>query len=248
MARVAGALMKTVAVIQHTSSEYLGLIEDHLEGRRIRFRYFRPFTAGGKLPGVQDLTEGLVLLGGGPWGAAPGPHCVPTLDAEAKLVSAAMAAACPVIGIGLGAQILALAAGGTVADAPLEFDVGVATRTVDDALGGFLPPRYPLVRFQRDEVVLPPRARVLAQDDEGRPALFQCGETAFGFSGHPGAKSAMIEDLIMEFADGPQDVKSALVALRAARVAIEDALIPIMTGLVQCTGLMSEHGQDAVRG
>lgn len=248
MARATDGLMKTLAVIQHTSSEYLGLIEDHLEGRRIRFRYFRPFTAGGKLPKVEDVTEGLVLLGGGPWGAAPGPHCLPTLDAEVELVSAALSAACPVIGIGLGAQILALAAGGDVLAAPLEFGVGVATRTVDDALGGFLPLRYPLVRFQRDEVVLPPRARVLAEDDKGRPALFQCGGNAFGFSGHPGAKSAMIEDLIMEFADGPLEVKSDLVALRAARVAIEDALVPIMTGLVQCTGLMSEFEPDTAHG
>ena len=29
--------MKTLVVIQHTSAEYLGLIEDHFEGRRIRF-------------------------------------------------------------------------------------------------------------------------------------------------------------------------------------------------------------------
>ena len=248
MARATDELMKTVAVIQHTSSEYLGLIEDHLEGRQIRFRYFRPFTAGRKLPGVQEVTQGLVLLGGGPWGVAPGPHCLPTLNAEVELVSAALAAACPVIGIGLGAQVLALAAGGDVAAAPLEFSVGLATRTVDDALGGFLPLNYPLVRFQRDEVVLPAWARVLAQDDKGRPALFQCGGNAFGFSGHPGAKSAMIEDLIMEFADGPLEVTSELMALRAARVAIEDALVPIMTGLVQCTGLMSEHGEGAGRG
>ena len=34
--------MNVVAVIQHTSGEYLGLIEDHLEGRRIRFQYFLP--------------------------------------------------------------------------------------------------------------------------------------------------------------------------------------------------------------
>ena len=42
--------MNVVAVIQHTSGEYLGLMEDHLEGRRIRFQYFRPFASGGKLP------------------------------------------------------------------------------------------------------------------------------------------------------------------------------------------------------
>ena len=38
--------MNVVAVIQHTAGEYLGLMEDHLEGRRIRFQYFRPFAAG----------------------------------------------------------------------------------------------------------------------------------------------------------------------------------------------------------
>ncbi len=42
--------MNVVAVIQHTSGEYLGLMEDHLEGRRIRFQYFRPFAGGRKLP------------------------------------------------------------------------------------------------------------------------------------------------------------------------------------------------------
>ena len=42
--------MNVVAVIQHTAGEYLGLMEDHLEGRRIRFQYFRPFAGGRKLP------------------------------------------------------------------------------------------------------------------------------------------------------------------------------------------------------
>jgi len=232
--------VKTLAVVQHTSSEYLGLIEDHLEGRRIRFRYFRPFTAGGKLPGAADLGDGLVLLGGGPHGAAPGEHCLPTLAQEVALTAAALAAGRPVIGIGLGAQVLILASGGDVRPAPLVFEVGTASRTRDDALAGFLPVRYPLVRYGRDEPVLPPHARVLARDDAGRPALFECAERAFGFSGHPGVKSAMIEDLIMEFAAGPADPERGLLALRAARVAIEDALVPIMTGLVQCTGLMEE--------
>ena len=44
--------MNVVAVIQHTAGEYLGLMEDHLEGRRIRFQYYRPFAAG-KLPSTE---------------------------------------------------------------------------------------------------------------------------------------------------------------------------------------------------
>ncbi len=30
--------MKTLCVLQHTEAEYLGLMEDHLEGRNIRFQ------------------------------------------------------------------------------------------------------------------------------------------------------------------------------------------------------------------
>jgi GMP synthase-like glutamine amidotransferase len=229
--------MKTIAVVQHTSAEFLGLIEDHLEGRRIRFRYYRPFTAGGKLPTAAEAADGLVLLGGGPWGSAAAPR-LPTLDAEVALASSALAARQPVIGIGLGAQILALAAGGGSVSSELVFDVGRAQRTTDDALAGYLPANYPLVTYARDRPVLPVSARLLAVGAIGEPALFQCGDRAFGFSGHPGIKSAMVEDLIMEFADAPAAPGPALEALRAVQAAIEDALVPIMTGLVRCTGLM----------
>jgi GMP synthase-like glutamine amidotransferase len=229
--------MKTIAVVQHTSAEYLGLMEDHLEGRRIRFRYFRPFTAGGTLPALAAAAHGLVLLGGGPWGSA-GRIRLPTLEAEVALARGALAAGQPVIGIGLGAQILALAAGGGSVPSDLAFDVGRATRATDDALAGYLPASYPLVTYGRDRPVPPAGARVLAVDHVGQPALFQWGERAFGFSGHPGIKSAMVEDLIMEFTEAPAAPGAALDALRAAQTAIEDALVPMMTGLVRCTGLM----------
>ena len=99
-------LRDVVAVIQHTSGEYLGLIEDHLEGRRIRFRYFRPFTEQGTIPQPGELSDGLVLLVGGPWGSA-GDRNVPTLDDEITLTRAMLDQGKPVLGIGLGAQILA---------------------------------------------------------------------------------------------------------------------------------------------
>ena len=54
--------MNVVAVIQHTAGEYLGLIEDHLEGRRIRFQYYRPFAAG-TLPDPDLPADALILLG-----------------------------------------------------------------------------------------------------------------------------------------------------------------------------------------
>jgi GMP synthase-like glutamine amidotransferase len=229
--------MKRIHVVQHTSAEFLGLIEDHLEGRNIRFQYYRPFTEKKTLPKVDAIADGLVLLGGGPWGSA-GTRDVPTLEAELALAKASLANEWPVIGIGLGAQVLALAAGGRSEAAPLRFEVTSARRTSDAALSGYLPETYPLAIYMRDRPVPPDSAEVLARDDRGHPALWQIGRRALGFAGHPGLKVAMVEDLIMEFEESPADAGLELDKLRKAQRALEDALVPIMTGLVQLTGWM----------
>ncbi len=229
--------MKTLNVLQHTSAEYLGLIEDHFEGRRIRFRYTRPFATGGRVPKPGQLLDGLVLLGGGPWGSAGGRN-VPTLIEELTLTKAALAKGLPVLGIGLGAQLLSIMAGGSVEQTELVFDVGQARRVDPEALGGFLPERYPLVIYGRDRPVPPPDARILAVDAAGHPALFQVGANALGFTGHPGIKPAIIEDLIMEFEECPADPGPRLERLRTLQRNIEDALVPIMTGVVKVLGLM----------
>lgn len=229
--------MKFLSVIQHTQSDWLGLIEDHFEGRRIRFSYFRPFSTGGKLPDLEVLGDGLVLLGLGPWGTAGG-HDVPSLEAEISLARTCLMLEKPVIGIGLGAQILALAADGKTEVAPLAFSAGHATRTKQDALNGFLPERFPNVVYMRDRPLPPDYAEILAVDEEGRPALFQIGANALGFSGHPGVKAAMIEDLIMESDDAPPEFADELEKLRNLGPEVADSLVAIMTGLIQLTALM----------
>jgi GMP synthase-like glutamine amidotransferase len=225
----------TVQVIQHTSAEYLGLIEDHLEGRSIRFRYCRPFTGKVALPKPDAIEQGLILLGGGPWGSA-GERDVPTLSEEIVLVRNCLEKRLPVVGIGLGAQILAIAAGGSADRTDLEFSLGTAKRVRESALAGYLPAEYPLAIYMRDWPVPPRGAEILALDQRGRPALWQVGERAVGFAGHPGIKLAMVEDLVMEFEEAPREVESGLARLRAAQRALEDALVPIMAGLVRLAG------------
>lgn len=222
-------------VIQHDSAEYLGLIEDHLEGRGVRFRYARPFAGKNPLPGAEALGYGLILLGGGPWGSA-GTRDVPTLSQEISLARRCLEKRLPVVGIGLGAQILAIAAGGSAEPSPLTFEVGRARRTDPGALHGYLPEEYPLAVYMRDWPVPPSAARVLARDERGRAVLWQVGDNALGFAGHPGLKVAMVEDLVMEFEEAPQGVEAGLARLRAVQRSIEDALVPIMTGVVQLTG------------
>jgi GMP synthase-like glutamine amidotransferase len=232
--------VKLLHVIQHTSAEYLGLVEDHLEGRGIRFRYFRPFTEGTPLPSAATAMDGLVLLGGGPWGTT-GDRRLPSLAEEVSLARVYLMSGKSVIGIGLGAQILALAADGQTEPAPLTFSVGRVRRTMPGAMNGFLPETMPHVLYMRDFPLPPAYATTLALDDQGRPAIFQIGDNVFGFTGHPGFKRAMAEDLIMEFEEAPANPSAGLAALGSVQRELEDSLVPLMTGLVQKTGLMQRN-------
>jgi GMP synthase-like glutamine amidotransferase len=230
--------MKHVSVVQHTQSEWLGQIEDHLEGRGIRFGYFRPFTTGGTIPQASVIGDGLILLGGGPWGTCATGPVLPTLDTEVRLARACLMLGKPVIGFGLGSQILALAADGGAEPAPLALSLGEARRAQDDALGGLLPAHFPNVVYMRDRPRPPAYATILAVDEQENPALFQVGPNAFGFTGHPGIRRAMIEDLVMEFEEAPPNSGDALTELATRAGAIDDALVPIMAGLIAATGWM----------
>ena len=231
--------MKFLTVIQHTSADYLGLMEDHLEGRKIGFSYVRPFTDGTAVPTFDDIADGLILLGGGPWGSA-GSRDVPTLEKEVSLTRACLMHGLPVIGIGLGSQILAIAADGKSEARELRFTIETGRRVQADALNGYLPEEFPAITYMRDIPVPPDYAQVLAVDHSQHPLIYQIGESTFGFSCQPGFKLAMAEDLIMEFAESPPETSRNLQKLGSTKTAIEEALIPIMTGLIQKTGLMTE--------
>jgi GMP synthase-like glutamine amidotransferase len=230
--------MKHVSVVQHTSAEWLGGIEDHFEARGIRFGYFRPFATAGTLPRPEVIGDGLVLLGGGPWGSRTEGRPLPTLEAEVRLARACLMLDKPVLGFGVGAQILSLAAEGESAPAPLAARLASVRRVMPDALGGLMPDTFPAAVYMRDVPVPPSYADVLAVDETGAAAVFQIGRHSFGFIANPGMRRAMLEDLVMEFEEAPEDVGQTLEAMGRAGTAIEDALVPLMAGLVKLTGWM----------
>jgi len=233
--------MKTLCVLQHVEAEYLGLMEDHFEGRNIRFQYVRPFTPGALIPANADGFAGLMLLGAGPKGVVSG-NLIPSFGPELRLTKDFLARGLPVIGIGVGCCILTTAAGGGADDAPLRFTVETARRCKPDALSGHLPQNFPVAIYMRDRPVLPGGATVLAQNQTGEPLVFQLRDNCLGFLGHPGAKSAMIEDLVMEFEETPENTAEMLSSLREAQGEIAAALGEIMVGLIQITGLMQASG------
>ena len=230
--------MKTVCVLQHIEADYLGLIEDHLEARSIRFRYCRPFIAGGRVPESADDYDGLIILGAGALGVVSG-SLIPSLAAELRLATDFIARDLPVVGIGVGAAILAIAASGGAEEAPLRFTVRTA-HAMPGALDGHLPDHFPVAIYMRDRPVLPDTAHVLATDQSGEPVVFQIGTRALGFLGHPGIKSAMIEDLIMASDEALDGTAETLADLRANQGDVAEALTHIMVELVGIAQWMPE--------
>ncbi len=230
--------MKTVCVLQHVEAEWLGLIEDHLEARSVRFRYCRPFVAGGKVPAGAEDYDGLIILGAGPFGVVSG-SLLPTLAPELRLTADFLGRGLPVVGIGIGALILSTAAGGGAVEAPLRFAVEDVRRIAADALGGHLPERFPMALYLRDKPALPSAATVLAEGPAGEPMVFEIGSNAIGFLGHPGIKSAMIEDIAMEFDKSPDGLADGLMRLRERQGTIAEALSEIMVGLIKQTNWMA---------
>src|SRR4051794_25595431 len=99
-----------IAVIHHLERPYLGHAGPALEaaGARIDERFLRE---GDPLPPLEAI-DGIVSLGGGQNALDP------SLQAEAALLREATARDVPVLGVCLGAQLLAHALGGTVRRLP----------------------------------------------------------------------------------------------------------------------------------
>ncbi len=236
--------MRTITVLQNTDAEHLGLVEDHLEGRNIRFRYVRPAHDSDWIRTAELPKDGLILLGAAPYGTVSKP-ILPLLDHKMKIIDTTLRKSLPILAFGTGAQLLSLALQGEVIPSELAISVDTAYRTTDDALNGYLPSEYPIVTFMRDAPAVPPGATVLAESKDGKPLLYQAHENCLGFSGHPGIKSAMIEDAIVQapgydFGDAAQ-----LNEVRAHQKSLEDALVSMMIGIIQITGWMSDQSPHA---
>ena len=165
-------------------------------------------------------------------------HLLPSMGPELRLTKAFLDAGLPVIGIELGALILAVASGGGAEDAPLRFVVTTATVSAPGLPGDHLPATFPLALYLRDRAVLPKGATVLATDPAGEPLVFSVRGNCLGFVGHPGMKRGMAEDLIMEFADTPENTVESLEALGAAQGEIAAVLSDLIVGVCRHTGLM----------
>src|SRR5881396_739133 len=112
--------MPRLLVLQHIGCEPLGLIEPALTERGMEYRYVRPF-AGEPIPKDPAGWDGVIALGG-PMSANDGERLGFIAD-ELQLLTKVLRAGMPALGICLGAQLIAKAAGAQVI-AGVEKEIG----------------------------------------------------------------------------------------------------------------------------
>jgi GMP synthase-like glutamine amidotransferase len=175
---------RRIIVIQHLAAEGPGLVatvaRDHgftLDVRRM--------DRGDPVPTADGL-DGLVVLGGtmGAYDTAAHPH----LAAEQRLLAEACGRNIPILGVCLGAQLLAAALGARVFKGPAaEIGFGIVTLTHEgtrDPILGPSGPAIPVFHWHGDTFDLPGGATHLAASRAYPHQAFRAGGRAYGLQFH----------------------------------------------------------------
>jgi len=155
-------MTKSCVAVRHVTFEDLGLLGPLLTARDCSFRYHdagvEPFDKGSL------LAADLVVVLGGPIGVYE-TDIYPFIADEIAAVAARLAAGKPLLGICLGAQMMAAALGARVAPGPVK-EIGFAPLTLTDAgKGSVLAPlgdKNPVLHWHGDNCELPAGCERLA--------------------------------------------------------------------------------------
>lgn len=171
-------------MVQHVPFEGPGLIAEVAAARGIRLDA-RRMDRGDVLPQAGEI-GGLVVMGG-PMGVGDS-EVYPHLVREQELLCAAVDRGLPVLGICLGAQLLAAALGARVTKgASPEIGIGEVTLTAkgreDPVLGG-RGSVLPVIHWHQDTFAIPSGAVHLASSSLFANQAFRVGRRAYAFQFH----------------------------------------------------------------
>ena len=198
-----------VYVLQHGSHEGPGALGTFLESRGVDLVTF-DLCGVSNLPARLDET-GAVLSVGWP-GSIGEEERYPLLREEERLLREAVGLGIPVLGICLGAHVLAKACGAQITKAPVS-EIGFARVSLTpEGLGD------PLLRgvrnhfdvFQWDEnmFAVPEQGVLMAQGESCRNQAFRYGSNAYGLQFHLDVTSDMIKKCLSETPDGDKTMQS----------------------------------------
>jgi GMP synthase-like glutamine amidotransferase len=233
--------MPNCLVVQHVAPESAFALEDALLSAGVHVDTRRVF-AGDDIPSDTSGLDGVVVMGG-PMSATSNKG-FPTRDAEVALLADALGTGIPTLGVCLGAQLLAVAAGSAVYANAHGPEIGwapvhLSPHCRDDRLFDDLPPSLTVLHWHGETLDVPSGARLLISSDAYPNQAFRIGDVAWGVQFHLEVTAEAVAGFLNAFpeeaAGGPGGAEAidaatpdALAVLGAAR----DAVCRRFAGLV----------------
>jgi GMP synthase-like glutamine amidotransferase len=188
---------KSVLFIQHGDSDKPGLFGETLGDLGVSVHVLHPYR-GDAVPEGLNGYAGL-CIGGGAQGAYE-QEKYPYLGQECALVKAAAADGRPVIGLCLGAQLMASALGGTVRPG-LRREIGFYEVTLDpishyDPLWRGLPQAFVATHWHGDVFDIPPGGMRLGSSALTLNQLFRYGHSLYGLQFHLEMTTDLLDEMI----------------------------------------------------
>lgn len=183
-----------VLVFQHVPFEPLGTLDPLLKDAGFRIRYVNFGREPDSRPEL-DGYEALIVLGG-PM-SSDQIDTFPNLITEVSIIREAVERGMSVLGICLGAQLLAKALGGSVSRNTTReigwYDVEMTEAGCKDPVLSSFAQRQEVFQWHEDGISLPPSAELLAGSPASPVQAFRFGEHAYGFQFHLEANQPLIE-------------------------------------------------------
>ncbi len=200
--------MKPALIVTHLADRHTGLVRDTLQRAGLQTVEWNPLDDA-RAPRRQDIS-GIVSLGGRE--SATAVDSSPFLTAEVELLRAALASELPILGMCLGAQLLAVAAGGKVSRMEEMYvgwpELSLLPAAAEDPVFGGLPDGLPVLKWHEDMIEVPPGSTVLGVAAPGA-ALFRVGTAAWGSQMHLEVTPPMLLDGWLAEPRGVAEIEAA---------------------------------------
>lgn len=195
-----------VLILKHVDVEGPGAIEDYLVKEEIPYRILN-LEYSPHLPKLDDFTH-IVLLGG-PMNVYEEDR-YPFLRREDLFIKEAIQRGKKVLGICLGAQLIAKAIGAKVRKAPVKeigwYEVSLTEEGEKDPLFFGFPKVFSVFQWHEDTFDLPNGGRWIITSTPVIHQAFRYGENAYGLQFHLEVTEKMIRSWIDEYEAGKADI------------------------------------------
>ena len=188
-----------VLIFQHDPFEDAGLFAEVLEKQRASYRTVRLFHGETPTDDWQDI-RALIILGGSMRGSDEEKY--PFLRWEKRIIRAAIDEAIPILGVGLGAELLATVLGAAVYHGPVKeigwYSISLSPDGQADRFLGYLSESATVFQWHGGGFDLPRGAVRLASSINYNNQAFRVGKNIYGLQFHLEVTARMIERWVYE--------------------------------------------------